>query len=321
MPIPFLIMAAVVVAGGAGAAAGVAGALDISDAKDRQKKAKRCYDSAVSKTETTRKAFMRRAQAYGEHQLRVADQTVGRYLDVVQRLGGGEGAVAMHILKDLQITPTELKQLQLVRVNALELSSGAVGAAVSGSAASSATVGLVGAFAQASTGTAISTLSGAAAQNATLAWLGGGSIASGGGGMAVGSAVLGGIAIAPALLIGGFALLCKGEEALTEVRKYERNVNTAVADNSRICTFLERAGHRVGQLQTVLCELSKATHAALHAVERARSARERQAALRRATTLIRGVAGVLKTPVLDASGNLTTASAMVVVKSRKLLAG
>ena len=45
----------------------------------------------------------------------------------------------------------------------------------------------------AGTGTAISSLSGAAATNATLAWLGGGTLASGGGGMAAGAFVLGGV--------------------------------------------------------------------------------------------------------------------------------
>ncbi|MDF5718281.1 MAG: hypothetical protein PUP93_31545 [Rhizonema sp. NSF051] len=49
----------------------------------------------------------------------------------------------------------------------------------------------------ASTGTAISTLSGAAATNAMLAWFGGGAIAAGGGGMALGAAVLGGITVLP----------------------------------------------------------------------------------------------------------------------------
>ncbi len=45
-------------------------------------------------------------------------------------------------------------------------------------------------FGTASTGVAISSLSGAAATNAALAWLGGGALAAGGGGMAVGSALL-----------------------------------------------------------------------------------------------------------------------------------
>lgn len=52
---------------------------------------------------------------------------------------------------------------------------------------------LVGTYGTASTGTAISSLSGGAAANAITAWFGGGSIATGGGGMAMGGMVLTGI--------------------------------------------------------------------------------------------------------------------------------
>ena len=51
-------------------------------------------------------------------------------------------------------------------------------------------MGVATTFGVASTGTAISTLSGAAATNAALAWLGGGAIATGGGGMVAGHALL-----------------------------------------------------------------------------------------------------------------------------------
>jgi len=76
---------------------------------------------------------------------------------------------------------------------------------------SSTTLGLVGAFGTASTGTAISSLGGAAATNATMAWLGGGSLAAGGGGVAAGGIVLtGGVIIvavaASAIVMKGFQL-------------------------------------------------------------------------------------------------------------------
>jgi hypothetical protein len=63
-------------------------------------------------------------------------------------------------------------------------------------AATSGTMAAVMTFAAASTGTQISALSGVAAHNATMAFLGGGSVASGGGGMAVGTMVLTGIGTA-----------------------------------------------------------------------------------------------------------------------------
>ncbi|WP_122095338.1 hypothetical protein [Rahnella sp. Larv3_ips] len=56
---------------------------------------------------------------------------------------------------------------------------------------------LVSAIGTASTGTAIGALSGVAATNATLAWFGGGALAAGGAGMSGGMLVLGGIVAAP----------------------------------------------------------------------------------------------------------------------------
>ncbi len=54
---------------------------------------------------------------------------------------------------------------------------------------------LVASLGTASTGTAISALSGAAATKATIAWLGGGALAAGGLGIAGGTAVLGVVAV------------------------------------------------------------------------------------------------------------------------------
>ena len=78
-----------------------------------------------------------------------------------------------------------------VRAVGASVSGAGVGAGV-GVAALAPTVAIsfVTTFGTASTGTAISALSGAAATNATLAWLGGGAVAAGGGGVAAGNALL-----------------------------------------------------------------------------------------------------------------------------------
>lgn len=62
---------------------------------------------------------------------------------------------------------------------------------------------LVSSLGTASTGTAIATLNGVVATNATLAWFGGGALTVGGGGMAAGSIVLGGLVAIPALALTG----------------------------------------------------------------------------------------------------------------------
>lgn len=76
---------------------------------------------------------------------------------------------------------------------------------------------LVSSIGTASTGTAIAGLSGAAATNATLAWLGGGVLAAGGGGMAAGTVVLGGIVAIPALILTGVFSHLKANRQIAEI--------------------------------------------------------------------------------------------------------
>ena len=82
-----------------------------------------------------------------------------------------------------------------------------------------ATIGGVGLFAHASTGTAIALLSGAAKKNATLAWLGGGAMAVGGAGIAAGKAVLGGVVLGAISVVGGLLSNASGEAKLAEAKR------------------------------------------------------------------------------------------------------
>lgn len=94
------------------------------------------------------------------------------------------------------------------KIGAVEIAGGAmvVGGASAGTVVTVAsTLG-----AAASTGTAISSLSGAAATNAALAWLGGGTIASGGGGIAAGTAIISSVATGGAVIaIAGVGIITK----------------------------------------------------------------------------------------------------------------
>ena len=102
----------------------------------------------------------------------------------------------------LKISPHGFEELkQDIEISMIKLATSLGGGVVSGAVTGAAAVGgayrIVGLFASASTGTAIRSLSGIAARNATLAWLGGGTLASGGGGIAAGAALLSRIGFAP----------------------------------------------------------------------------------------------------------------------------
>ncbi len=92
-------------------------------------------------------------------------------------------------------------------------------------------------FGTASTGAAISTLSGAAATNAALAWLGGGALATGGGGMAAGNALLAlagpiGWTIAGATLLASILIFTSKKAKLNKQKNEE--IETVKKNTERI---------------------------------------------------------------------------------------
>jgi hypothetical protein len=188
--IPIILGAAALVSAGAGVTKGVKGISKMEEAKNLSKAAQKRYDQKRESIERSLKATQDLAKEYGELQIQVKLQTIGRFVTFIERIGRQASQSDIEFLEDLDgISLEQLQDYKAVALNAGQVATGggqAVGAAY---AAGQGTVALVGLFGTASTGTAIGGLSGAAAWNATLAWLGGGSLAAGGGGMALGTLV------------------------------------------------------------------------------------------------------------------------------------
>jgi hypothetical protein len=143
---------------------------------------------------------------------------LGRVVDWLEA-----GRVESHDWGELTSGPApDLLEWKKESIKANELIRDALGTVSIGAAAPTVATALATRFGVAGTGAAISTLSGAAARNATLAWLGGGSLASGGGGMALGSMVLGGLNI-------GLTVLAVGMTAKKVAIKYDSSVEEFVA--------------------------------------------------------------------------------------------
>ena len=125
----------------------------------------------------------------------------------------------------------------------------AAGAAVA-SLAPSAALWVATTFGTASTGTAISALSGAAATNAALAWLGGGAVATGGGGVAAGNALLAlagpiGWTIAGASILTSVVLFTKKKmkstkEKMEEIEKIKTNTEALKESTTSLKDLLDR---------------------------------------------------------------------------------
>ncbi|CAB3812698.1 hypothetical protein EUC41_12855 [Achromobacter denitrificans] len=237
MAVPIIL--GVVAAGSAlyGVYKGVNGAIDQNDASGINNDAKTMVDQARSLVATQREATNGVLEDYGSRKLRAFNGVIADFIDTFGRLKNvdiietaeldklQQGDFSTLSLEDLQ------KDYQLLKDAGLGVGAGLGGGAAVAFGAYNGTM-LLG---TASTGTAISTLSGAAATNATLAWLGGGAISAGGGGVALGTAVLGGLVAGPALAIFGHIVGNKAEAALNDARSNLEKAKT-IRDDAALTT-------------------------------------------------------------------------------------
>lgn len=312
MAVP-LIVAGVV--GVYGVIKGVNGVIDQSDASDINKEASNKVDKANREVDDQRKSTSENLEEYGKRKLRAFEGVIEDFLTTFGRLKNVE-LLNTPELDKLKMEDFSTKTLTGLRgdYQALKDAGLGLGAGVSSGAALA-----FGAYngtmmlATASTGTAISALSGSAATNATLAWLGGGSIASGGGGMALGSMVLGGIVAGPALAIFGHILGNKGEEALNTARSNLEQAKTIESEAKLMVTSLDA----IKQVTTladstftkVSRELRRATRSLTDVIEahgedfQAFTLESREVVFK-TVKYAQLIKAMIDTPILDADGKL-----------------
>ncbi|MEM2890458.1 MAG: hypothetical protein QW358_03860 [Candidatus Hadarchaeum sp.] len=206
MPLPIILL------GLGAAAAGIAGLKKVynayttnSEADEIFKKAQAIFEQAKEEMNKAKEDTNSVLVQLGKIKLEIWARQIGRFINIFSQIRNVEvmGGPIENKLGSLDITPSELLEMRDLSLKAAEIMTGGLVSTGAGALAGVASYGGAMMLASASTGTAISALSGAAATNATLAWFGGGSLAAGGLGMAGGMVVLGGICLAPALLVGG----------------------------------------------------------------------------------------------------------------------
>lgn len=325
MPLPLLaIKIGTVVLATVGTAMGVRGAVKIKKAKQIGKAAQQRHKRAISRINARRDQVSRRAKTYGRYLLNLKKGTLTEMSSLLEALQKKTriGALKIPLRAEIEVgTLEEFRQQVLDPPKDVAAGFGAAGA---GAGASSSTLGLVGLLGTASTGTPIGALSGAAATNATLAWLGGGSLAAGGGGMAAGTIVLGGITIAPALVVSGFYLASKGEKALTEARRYEKERNIDIAKLKTVEGILKKIEQRIGELHGLAKELNVQARNAMAKINPASFNPENDTAMKDLTTVLqlgRALTEIMRTPIMKESGYINVASHQVYLKYKKFAEG
>lgn len=299
MVLPLILLAGSGISAAVGAVTSTNGARKIRRAQSRVGVARDKYAAGEARTQASVQRLNARAATYGDHQSSVAGTTVSEFVTYLQTHGRVASADGVDALEGFAVTPQQVKDFEGLVSEVGNVALGALTAVGAGVAARQGALSLVGLFGTASTGAAIGGLSGVAATNATLAALGGGSLATGGGGMALGATVLGGVTMGPALLLAGFALSTQGEKADTKARSYERDVEVVLARQQAFRELLVRVHNRIGELDQLLTDLDTRARSAMTDLPQPHlDPHEHAEVFQRVLLLIKALAAVLRTPVL-----------------------
>lgn len=255
MAIPFIIGAVAVYGGGK-----TISALDDMDtAKSINREAQNIADNATNRRERTRKSTNASLENLGKTKISIMKDNMKTFVDSFSKLKNVNfrNSVTVDALRNFNSNSKEFLDMRNASFKASELASGGMGSIAAGTLTAAGAYGAVGAFATASTGTAIAGLTGAAATNATLAWLGGGAIAAGGGGVAAGTMVLGGLVAAPALVVAGLFLGDKAETALNDARSNRDKARKYEQEVRNLCSAMDAIKEKTNQIDNLLHDLDE----------------------------------------------------------------
>ncbi|MGB3760627.1 MAG: hypothetical protein WBA07_30345 [Rivularia sp. (in: cyanobacteria)] len=315
--IPLILGAAALATGVLGIGAGISGLSDMDEAKEIGENAQRDYEDAIYYLNAEREETNQLAEYYGEFQMNVMIDTIRRFIDFIENNIGNTKQSQQKFLEGLDgISVKQINEYKTATIEAEQFFQGGIKAIGGAAAGYGGAMSLATSVGVASTGTAITGLSGAAATNATLAWLGGGSLAAGGGGMALGSLILGGITVGPALMIGGFVFAGEQEKALTKARQYEAEVNKATAEIDAIGDFLAQVIRRIYELKDLLKSLNNRAIYGLDELESLPYFDPNQDAgkFQQVALLIKAISEIMKTPILDSEGFINPATGAITAR-------
>lgn len=319
--VPIIVIVTLATAG-LGVQKGVEGFDKIQQAEEIANRTQRKYDSAVKQLESDWEETNKIVEKYAELQIDIKIKTIGRFITFIECIGQCASQADMQFLEGLEISVQQLKEYQAAVLEAKELVTGGVTAAVTGAAAGSGVISLARSVGTVSvtrffglwtTEVAISQLSGAAARSAAISWLGGGSMAAGG-------AVVGGTIIAPALMVFGLQLAAKGEKAMTEATARQAEAKTKLADIIEAKDYLTQVRRGINEVSEVVRNLNRRADLELTKLESLSSFDSSRDASKfhQVVLLVTALAEIIKTPIFDSEGNFNNETVTITAKYRHL---
>lgn len=239
MPLPLLLGIGAAIAGATGIGTGIHGAVKMKEANDTMELAKYCHERNIERFEKENKSTSKDMDKLGILELEIL-HSFSQFSDIFEQIQNRPD-FKPYSKNGVTLPKYDGEKLKDVSVGAGVLLGGLAGAGLGtagGFAAAGATTAAVMALGTASTGTAIASLSGAALTNATLAALGGGSLLAGGGGIALGTQILGAATLGVGLLVGGIIFNFTGEKLSDKADEAWSQMKEAESQINKICDYL-----------------------------------------------------------------------------------
>ena len=205
MPLPVIFIGIAAVTGATGIGASVKAGVDQVHAKKLNLNSEERLEKAGTRLDILRKQCGESLEALGSEKMAVLTGSLTDFVNEFSQIKNVDfsDSVGLEELRNFHVDSQPENDLIEMKSFVASVAKGVLSGATGGALTAFGAYSAAATFATASTGTAIGTLSGAAASNATLAFFGGGSLATGGLGVAGGTAVLGGLVAGPALLVMG----------------------------------------------------------------------------------------------------------------------
>lgn len=320
MPIPFVFIAIGAITGLFGVGKSVKAGVDTHTAKKVTNEANSILEAAKKRMNKARKKSGERLEELGRCKINILDSSMNDFVRLFEQIKNIDFKESDGILEvnKLKLDKQALKELKEMSGFASSVIGGVAGGALGGALTAYGAYSAAGVFAAASTTTKIATLVGIAKTNATLAFFGGGSLATGGLGMAGGTAVLGGLIAGPALAIMGLIVGAKASKAKDEAysnlalaQKNAKEIDLAVtlcdAISSRCNMFCSLLNDLDVRFKPILAAMNDTIQ--IYGTDYSTYPLENKKTIAAAASLAVSIKTVLDTPLLTKDGQLTSESA------------